>query len=361
MPAGSRYGTRDPPHSFSPRAICPHTRTNTHTGWDSDFLTYASGYLNHPNPVWGTLDNVSPAGIKRLAIAQLSIIVAAPHALLGAAWRALIVGWLLLGTISVRSILKRQEGQAVRIGLLIWFFGLALFFLWWFPTEPEFHVLLLPPLLLLSFFGMHELAGIGRVTVKDGSRLVLLSSLVVLLAVCNFPGASARTTDRGAWYRNALALNRAIGDVDLVYTDARTIAVMQYYLHRNNGFKIDVIQLLFLDGNDRALQPFRIQPRSYAIALNDVMPDVFQQRRQQSNVAVRKYLLWLFDIHESSNILVHRHFDLVRIGSGSSMLLFGGTLDTLRHPDQRASPFSGLPVRDSIFRNLGVFQQNTGG
>lgn len=316
----------------------------TRHGFEGNTFEYITGYLNHPSPEWGTLANMGTRGMKQLLASQASALadVSQPYHLFVGAVCLLL--WLLIAAALFRRWKQTRHMDVFVVSMLSWLFAQQLLFLWWFPSEREFQIMTLPPLLMLFGWTVREFEGM----LPDRSRVwvpgVIGMCLVLLLSTVNIPSVHVRKVNRGEWYDRAVRTGAQLGDADCLYTDHRTTAVLRQRLHRQNDRQIAVLRQLFAQGRTRDLQPFLRQPRSYAIAVSDITgAEVFNASADPAG-SVQAYLRWLFEIRDANPAAItHRRYTMRRGGDGESWVVFSSESDTVRTMKDVFRGLHGLP------------------
>lgn len=125
----------------------------------STFIHFCLGYISHPSPDWGTINNVSLMGVVTLLYQQAWNLVYSPNLILG-----LLIGvmvWFFLA-IPLRenfvTLQQRRADVALQRFCFVWLLIFYAFFLWWLPGEKEFYIITLLPLLILIGLGLQRIA-----------------------------------------------------------------------------------------------------------------------------------------------------------------------------------------------------------
>jgi hypothetical protein len=118
----------------------------------SGFAKFCLRYAYHPNPTWGTVANMTLEGVGRSLRAQLVNIA---HLPVGRSLPVVLLAGLFgaalatLGASAIRATHREQPQRTVLVLALSWLCIYLLFNLWWLPSENEFYICTLVPLILL--------------------------------------------------------------------------------------------------------------------------------------------------------------------------------------------------------------------
>ncbi len=114
----------------------------------ASFVRFNLEYASHPNPTWGTLDNFSPRGAYYLFRSQMWNFIPIPFGAATVPIFALALG--ALAAWNVARSLRPAPFRTLRGFLLAWLAAYFLFFLWWLPSEREFFIVTLFPIIVLG-------------------------------------------------------------------------------------------------------------------------------------------------------------------------------------------------------------------
>ncbi len=126
----------------------------------ASFVRFNLEYASHPNPTWGTLDNFSPGGAYYLFRSQMWNFIPIPFGAVTVPMFALALGALVAWN-AARS-LRPAPFRTLRGFLLAWLAAYFLFFLWWLPSEREFFIVTLFPIIVLGALVLRDVAMDGR-------------------------------------------------------------------------------------------------------------------------------------------------------------------------------------------------------
>ena len=150
------------------------------------FTGWCLGYALEPVPEWGSLSHFSVTGVRDLLAAQGADFIAVP---VGLEWPAAVATLVFLVAIYAWHLLRFIGGAArrmLRVLLMTWPLVYFVFFLWWLPSDTDFYVATLPPLILLTVWGGWEFATERRMPAGRVRKLTLAAhAAVVLLAAVN--------------------------------------------------------------------------------------------------------------------------------------------------------------------------------
>lgn len=152
----------------------------------ADFPGWCLGYALEPVPEWGSWSHFGLAGLRDLLASQGANVVAVPAGLEWPAALATGAALALIGLWHLRRLLTGAPQRTMRALLLAWPAAYFIFFLWWLPTDTDFFVATLPPLVLQAVWAGWEFGqrrGIGRMRPRLTPAAV--AAAVALLAAVN--------------------------------------------------------------------------------------------------------------------------------------------------------------------------------
>lgn len=172
-------------------------------------LLFASSYLRHPNPDWGTVANLSPTGLGQLLRSQLVNFVRPPSVYSSAANALAVAFGLGLGTlaaVAVAEVRRRREFLTQLLFPISWLLVNWSFFLWFFPGESDHFLQNVFPLSLLGGLVLH-----GGLRSPRLRRAGAVTGLALLLGGASWNMLTLvipKHRDPGPIYHEAAALAR---------------------------------------------------------------------------------------------------------------------------------------------------------
>lgn len=151
------------------------------------FARWALRYALQPVPAWGSFAHAGATGLAALLRSQAANVAGVPDRfapvvvpLFGAAL-AVLAAWHL------RAAARSRHARPLRLFALAWLFVHLAFFLWWLPTDTDFFVVSLLPLMILVALAAADLAELltapGRVALGAiGAVALAILALGNLLA-----------------------------------------------------------------------------------------------------------------------------------------------------------------------------------
>lgn len=204
-------------------------------------LTYAAGY----NKDWGRMSYFSPSGVRNLCFSQfLGVLQVEGHAnhknifaLLAALFILGVTGW------NIFQVCKRASFFRFRLFALAWLAVYFTFYLWWLPTEKEFFIITLVPLLVLAYMGFYDFDVLGVAAPRWSWRQFTWAAfvpLVVLLGSYNFKNSilPGHAQLRDAYYGEAERFHRLATKDDVILTNFITSGYLS--THFENFRHMDV-------------------------------------------------------------------------------------------------------------------------
>lgn len=298
------------------------------TGFVQGFMRYCLMYSYHPNPEWGTFRNVSLLGIGRLIHSQAWNVVAfrehSKYLATGLA-SALLAGLLAWHT---WRIWRGRAWRRERTFLLLWLATYGAFFLWWLPSEREFFITPLLPLVLVSWMAIRDWS------VSLAGKAKWIAGLAVLavggIVIANLSGAIVPDhRQRGAAFEEAADIARLAPKDCVIYNTQAVIQNLRYHFGFTNVQEIDLPLLLALKG--RPIPPRFSSDGAPCVLVpsNYLRPDhAIDQLSGYGNPAgYLVFLQWVLGAQaESSGVSVeHRNYEIAGNAGRSPYLRFDST------------------------------------
>lgn len=141
------------------------------------FKRFLFSYVKFKNPEWGKFSHFGPGGIRQLLESQVSTITVWPSTLAVSLAGAVMMAWHTI------QIWKKNQYYKIRLFMIIWLIVYYLFFLWWLPSDSEFFIVTLVPIILLLFIFIFDLLNIKYWTLGTRHDIVIL---ILTLIFCFF-------------------------------------------------------------------------------------------------------------------------------------------------------------------------------
>jgi hypothetical protein len=295
-------------------------------GFLEGFEHYCLSYTFHPNPEWGTFHNVSALGLGRVVHSQAWNVVvfdeATKYVVTGvfALALAIVLGWHVVQ--AVRTETLRRE----RIYLLLWLLIYDAFFLWWLPSEREFFITPLLPLVLAVWLLAAD------VSAKLPLRKVVVAAAALLLAgmiAINFASEILPAHRKpGLRYDEAVDIARVAPRDGVVFDSQPVIQSLRYYF----GFgRVEEMALPWLHALEGEPIPHRFDFENEPSAW--VPTSILDPDQPLENLGAytnppgfRAYLEWLLEVRpEAAGGVRYRHYRVMRPGGRGPYLLFDAT------------------------------------
>ena len=295
------------------------------SGFLEGFKRYCLSYSYHPNPQWGTFDNVGLLGLGRLVHSQAWNVVVFPEELkyraagIFAGLMAGVTGW------HVRQVLWRRPRVRERTYLLLWLATYFAFFLWWLPSEREFFITPLLPLVLLCWLFLRDWSAI----LPGKARLLAALSgfVLALVAAANLAFVIVPAhRERGEAYEEAADIARIASKECVVYDSQGVIQSLRYYF----GFsRVQELELPYLHALKNEPIPARFAATDAPCAL---VPAGYLRPEERIDLGgydnpagYLAFLKWAFEARaETSGAgLRYRDYEVVRDARGGPYLRFG--------------------------------------
>lgn len=221
----------------------------------SGFLRWCLSYAYNPDPSWGTLSNVSLAGMAKefLSFAQSVIVVPRTILIPVAALSGLLCG--LLAFLIIRSIVRRRTDASFRTALFSWLFAAALFMLWFSPGGEELAIpFLLPAFLLIVRLLADDWESSPGVDRLRRRILTVSAAAGATILIVNFIGAVLPAhVSRGTAYEEAALLEKQAPAGAAIFTSYETAESLMYYFDRSPA--VNLSPVLFSFYGSRPLEP----------------------------------------------------------------------------------------------------------
>jgi hypothetical protein len=298
------------------------------TGFVAGFKRYCLSYTYHPNPAWGTMHNVSPLGVGRLIHSQAwNVVVFSEEK------KYLVTGGfagLLGGLLAWHAwrVLRRGALQRERTYLLLWVVTYGAFFLWWLPSEKEFFITPLFPLVLLAWLLLRDVS--ARFPGRAGLLTAATALAVAFAGAANLVFAIVPAhRDRGAAFAEAQGIARSAAKECVIYNSQDVIQNLRYYF----GFaQVQEIELPYL----YALKGGPIPPRfGSAGASCALIPSVYLRPEYridelggyENPAGYLTFVRWILDARADSSGAgwTYRNYDVVRRQGGDPYVRFDAT------------------------------------
>jgi len=141
------------------------------------FIRFLFSYTKFRNPEWGQFSHFGPEGIRQLLGSQASTITVWPGTLAVTLAGSVIMIWHAV------QIWKKNRYYKIRLFLIIWLAVYYLFFLWWLPSDNEFFIVTLVPIILLLFIFIFDLLHIKYWTIGTRQDIAIF---ILTLIFCFF-------------------------------------------------------------------------------------------------------------------------------------------------------------------------------
>jgi len=191
-------------------------------------------YALHPNPTWGTLENVSPSGVAALLTNQAWGLLAL-HRTLEGIFVALITALVVaLGAWHARQVLRRARWSPFRMLLMLWVGTYLTFYLWWLPHHKPFFVLTTLPIVLLALMAFVDLAQstayfrVGRAAAAGALGVIVATTGLFHLGAVIRP---LHTLQRPA-YHEAESLNDLVDPSCYIMAPFEVAQALRYHFDR---------------------------------------------------------------------------------------------------------------------------------
>jgi hypothetical protein len=247
------------------------------------FLRWTLRYPLAPVADWGSWRHLSPAGLRDLVASQLVNVIVFP-----ARWRtvAVLLGILAATVLLLLVLVRGGPDRALRRErgfLLVWLASHATFFLWWLPSDTDFFVVSLVPLLLLVLLGLRDWLGPR----PRGGRLVAMGVLVLAVLAVNL-GATVWPLhrSRGPAAERARAVAAVAADC-VVLTDLATQQHLRYDHGRVMALDLDALWSAGLDDRPGALREVVDAAPCLLVAIARHLPTAGDVRATDPDLAAR--------------------------------------------------------------------------
>jgi len=270
-----------------------------------DVLQFALTYSTN-NDSWGNLSNFSFAGVVSMGISQLKNF--------SSSW--VYMKWvgipIMLAALIISMVqIVRKERGVLRRFLLAWWIVFSVFGLWWLPTEKEFFVISVWPLILLIAIALDDLRCVTKNSfwsnnfIKCTSAIFLISTTAINFGHVILPHHTNYSND----YSIANDFATLVSTDCLVASGFGVNANLRYYFGKDSTLNIYRVSGIFRDGNTEIVPDI-----SKASGINCVLIQFDQVSPGSAinlNIEPDMYLLflrWLFDFQPlyGSNEFVYR-------------------------------------------------------
>ena len=190
------------------------------------FLKFSMTFAGEEPGGWGRLGYFSPSGVRSLCFSQfLNVLQVEGHAnhrnifaLLAALFILGVAGW------NIFQVCKRACFYRFRLFALAWLAVYFVFYLWWLPTEKEFFIITLVPLVVLSYMGFYDFDILGVAAPRWSWRQFTWAAflpLALLLGSYNYKNAIRpdHAESREIHYREAARLSRLAVPGEVILTN----------------------------------------------------------------------------------------------------------------------------------------------
>jgi hypothetical protein len=293
----------------------PSAPTAARTG--AGFLRYCLSYALAPVPVWGSTTYLTGEGLLQLLRSQALNLVATPERVAGV--QAVLFGIVVLPLIGsqaslgltglwprgrlarrqrarAKSPLQQQAGSglaASRLALVVWVLSWWLFFLWWLPSDTDFFVTTLVPLVLLAGLAWADLP---RMTHGFRGVLVVWMGVALLAAVNLWATVLPMHRSRGPAFAEAAALAAAAPAGAVILTDYAAQQNLRYYFPQVEPLHLDDIVREFAAEPQARIELAALRSRPVVLPA-DVLarqsPDGEAVESQEGVDATSEFLRWL--------------------------------------------------------------------
>ena len=270
-----------------------------------DVLQFALTYSTN-NDSWGNLSNFSFAGVVSMGISQLKNF--------SSSW--VYMKWvgipIMLAALIISMVqIVRKERGVLRRFLLAWWIVFSVFGLWWLPTEKEFFVISVWPLILLIAIALDDLRCVTKNSfwsnnfIKCTSAIFLISTTAINFGHVILPHHTNYSND----YSIANDFATLVSTDCLVASGFGVNANLRYYFGKDSTLNIYRVSGIFRDGNTEIVPDI-----SKASGINCVLIQFDQVSPGSAinlNIEPDMYLLflrWLSDFQPlyGSNEFVYR-------------------------------------------------------
>lgn len=203
-------------------------------------LTYASNY----NPDWGTTSHFSPRGLNNLLFSQTTTIFQVEKfAGLKKLFSLLTgAGILILSAWNAVQLRRAPAMSSFRLLLLTWLGLYLAFYLWWLPTEREFFIITLVPLLLLALLAFNDLFAWVSSPLPQLRSFAWVAFIPLLFGLADFNYKHAirlnRVPPNDIYYQEAARLHRVAAPADTLLTNFVTRGYLSCYF--DNAQNLDI-------------------------------------------------------------------------------------------------------------------------
>ncbi len=143
------------------------------------FARWVLGYALEPVPAWGSFAHVGTTGLAALLRSQAANVAGVPDRFAPVVVPLFGAGLVALAAWHLYAVARGAGARPLRLFALVWLVVHLAFFLWWLPTDTDFFVVSLLPLVILAALAAADLATL----LTETGRLVLGVAGAVALAV----------------------------------------------------------------------------------------------------------------------------------------------------------------------------------
>ncbi len=285
--------------------------TANESSTDGGFFHFMTLYAHAINPDWGAQSNISFAGFSELVKSQGWCLVDSAG-VLSLLPVVLTAGFLLpAGFVTVALLRKRSQNAMIARFLFSWLVAYWVFFLWWHPTENEFFIGTLFPLLAMTAVAFRELTQrFGEKSI----RVLSVSALGMLLPVFLFTNFGIVLERHGVELesrKSASMLAGIVHDETVIWPDREALGWLRYEYGHEYILGSGLV-LFFKFGRPLPPDVERLLARPLLISRSELWPD---QNAKVPSTDVRQadwlaYASRLFDkkkVIGSSLVTVRRH------------------------------------------------------
>lgn len=234
------------------------------------FIQFCLAYAFNPNPFWGTWSHISLEGVKALVSSQTWNIVVArslmvPIKVFVALVIAFVFGWQIFRVATV------TDCRGIRAFLILWIGTYFCFFLWWLPSEPEFFLLTLVPLIILGTLTLADVVSLALPRRFGFLSACILWIISVFLLVLNLPGVLNHHLNRGDEYIKAQQVARLAAPNMIIMTEYNVQQNLSFHF-RCQTLETAIALLSFYSQNAMDLQYAQATNTTLLIQAGEIAP-----------------------------------------------------------------------------------------
>ncbi len=162
-------------------------------GGIAGFVNWLFSYATMPVPAWGSFAHFGAAGWRDLLRSQAADLTGVPARLSPLIVAAMALAMLALAIWNAAALRRPDPARPLRLLALGWLVVHDAFFLWWLPSDVDFFVVSLAPLVLLAALAVHDVAArrrwVPRAAVAFVGLLAVGNGAASIIPLHSSPGA----------------------------------------------------------------------------------------------------------------------------------------------------------------------------